>query len=433
MVGFGVGLMGAVLGLRIDTAVRNFYFDFNNDKSLWQYLSQMFTLLLLICLFSSLVLHFVGANLFQTIFSDVRIKFHPYGQIALSTLFLNLCSGLYFIYLKNKVHLKEFAAYSILNVILNIGFQVYFILILDMNILGVLYGNLVSAGIVFILVLLSNLRLLNFKIRWGEIKPSLVFSLPLIPFSFLFALDGQMDKWFLERYQTLEEVGIYAVLMVLVGLNKLLMNALDNGIRPFLFRGLKEGDLQRKQIVSLCFQFYLMVGLMALSFIIVIGLNFQWFSDNPKYLKIKEYILLASLVTIPVYLYRFTNLLLLYHKLSKELTLMTFYKTILLVILMLILIPTYGINGALVAFFVSAILNVLLFNYVLQKRKLDLLNYAPIFGRTLLFVILVGGLYSLCLYFGIKQFAVIQFVFVLLVFGILERKTITRFTRLTIK
>jgi len=431
MVGVITGMISIVVNLRLDTAVRTFYFDYNqNEKLLWNYLSQIFSVVLGIGILVFIIFQLVGSSLYHLVFDSEEIMFHPYGEIALATALISACNTIYFIYLKNKVRLKTFFAYSIISVFMSIGLQAFFILYLNMTIMGVLLGNFISTATVFSIILLRNTTLITLNIAWKNIKPSIIFSLPLVPFSFLYVFENQLDKVMLERYLTLEKVGIYGILMSFVGLSKLLLSALDNGIRPFLYQSLKDKNNETPSSLELYHSIYIFTGLVALSGVIMIGANLHFLTDNPKYLEIRTYVIWASIATIPLFFVRFLNLILVFYKKSGELTKTAFIKTAFMFILMLILIPKFGIYGAIISISISQLVNFFLFIRIVKKTEAPPISYHNPIVRNGLFLMTLASCHFLINPLSIGFFGASQFIFILSIMIFLDGKKILRLAKI---
>lgn len=430
MVGVITGMISIVVNLRLDTAVRTFYFDFNqNDQLLWRYLSQIFSMVLGLGIFVFIVFQVVGSSLYQFLFDSEEILFHPYGELALATTLINACNTIYFIYLKNKVMLKTFFAYSICSVLMTVGLQAFFILQLDMTILGVLWGSFIPSAVVFLTILISNTKLFTLNIEWKAIKPSILFGLPLVPFSFLYVFENQLDKMMLERYLSLGQVGIYGVLMSFVGLSKLLLSALDNGIRPFLYQSLKNDNEETSAAVELYNSIYIFTGLITLSGIIMVGSNLHFLTDSPKYLEIRTYVIWACVATIPLFLLRFLNLILVFYKKSGELTKTAFIKTAFMVILMFLLIPRYGIYGAIASISISQLINFFLFKRVVKGTVAPPIYYFNPLARINFFLIVLVSCYFLVYPINIGLFGLCQFVILTGILIVLDGKKILRLSK----
>jgi O-antigen/teichoic acid export membrane protein len=354
--------------LRLDAALRVFYFDYASDgPELRQYISQIFTTIVIIgiALMGSMI--FLGPAIMDLAFSSDKVMFYPYGVIALATAVLTSYSTVYYIYLKNEVRLREYFIYSISYLLATIGLQFYLVVFEEMGVLGVLYGSLIPSVLIFLTICMLNRKLFTFKLKYSSIAPSLKFALPLLPFSLLFKLENQLDRLVLERYLDLETVGLYALLVGLIGMVGILLIAVENGVRPFLYRSLKEGGEEANTQINTYFNLFILVGFVTLSGILMIGSNLDLITDNYKYLSIRHFFVLASLAAIPMVVLRYLSLILIYYKKSKELTVATAVKTLIMLGLMLYMVPLFGIPGAIIAVSISYILNVIIFYILIHK------------------------------------------------------------------
>jgi O-antigen/teichoic acid export membrane protein len=205
-----------------------------------------------------------------------------------------------------------------------------------------------------------------------------------------FAFENQIDKYLIELNLGLKNVGLYTLLIKIFGLSIIAINAVDDGIRPFIYKDLKEG----RETVNKYFNLYIGFGVLVLVLINIIGYNLEYIIKNTEYLVIQEYFFLGSTVFLLIIPVRFFGLLLVYYKESSKLSYITSIKVILLVLLMMFLIPKYKIYGALYALSVSYVVNVLLFGFILFK-KVDLLPKI----KTIIFIALfLVGSYCIHIY-----------------------------------
>jgi len=341
------------------------------------------SLLLLGCLLAT------GPKIFEWLFVEEAVKFYPYGILAISTAFLSACTSIYFIYLKNKVLLKQYFLYSVASTFLVVLLQAYCIIQLQLGILGIFLGSLIPAMLIFLIIILTNRDLLVFRFKVDIILPSIKFALPLLPFSFLFVFEKQIDRLILERNMTLEEVGIYALLVGLLALINIALGALDNAIRPFLYQSLKDGGPTSFIKINQYFLIYLAVGFLSLSGIILVGCNLHWITDNLRFLKTQKYFTFGALAMIPLIYVRYVALLFVYNKKSFELTISTIFKTVMIVSLMLWLIPVYGIHGAIAATGISNLFNCFLFNFLIQSHPIPPIQNKLIIGLSFVFFLLI--------------------------------------------
>ncbi len=411
--------------LKIDTAVRTFYFDYNhNEQQLWTYLSQIFSFSLF-----SIILYFVlflciGPTLYQLSFESEAIHFYPYGVLSMAAAGFSLCTSIYFVFLKNQLRLKSYASYTLFNIGSTVALQAYFILYLDMGILGILIGTLIPNILVLLGIIIQHPKLITFCFHKHIIVPSLRFAFPLIPVAFLMAFEKQLDKLLLERYMSLGEVGIYAILVSIVGLSNILLTALDNAIRPFLYEDLKELIPANITRISNYRNLYFLVGLIGLSGIIMIGSNFHLFTDNERYLRVRPYFTMACIAFIPFIFVRYYGLIYVFYKKSGSLTLITFLKAIVVVILLLVLVPYWGIAGGIAATLISNIFNQIIFAQQVKYFGAPKLSLNSVMLKVVIFLAIVGITYYSIAEQAIEWYGILQFCLISSLLVFLDRKNL---------
>lgn len=411
LVGVFTSILIIFVTLRLDGSVRTFYFDYNDDqKKLWSYISQIFSLIIIIgiCVYSILI--FIGPSLFRMIFESKEVTFYPYGFLSITGGFLTTFSTVYLIFLKNEVRLKEYFMYSLGMILMTILSQSIFVIYYELGVLGILYGQIVASFLVFAVLSLRNTSLFTVKFDKAMLLPSIKFAIPLLPFAFLLRFETHLDKLMIERYLGLEKVGQYAILMGIVGLIGILMAAMNNAMRPFLYRSLKEASEKTSDNVNSFLQFYLLIGVLGLSGIILIGSNLEMITDNAKYLAIRPYFAFAAIASLPLVMVRYFTLIFIYYKKSKELTMVTIIKTVIMFALMFLLIPKYEMKGAIISISISYFLNAMIFYFLNLKHGMPKIAV----GKALRSIILFVGIVTISFYAvdSIRIAGLVQFLMV---------------------
>lgn len=169
-------------------------------------------------------------------------------------------------------------------------------------------------------------------------------------FSFVsFLIYTQTDRLMINHYLGVEEVGVYTIGMQLSNILAILIGPIQNSLFP-KFLELYRNDYQKyynfyKLTNTIITQFYLIITLIS---IIVVKYTF-------KYVYSSQYdgaILIYSILAFSVFI-KANGSLQTSHMTIKNITKKSFYKTlvslILNIILNILLIPKYGINGAAIA------------------------------------------------------------------------------------
>lgn len=419
-----VGIVGT---LKIDAAMRTYFFDYNDKPTeLKKYLSNIFSFSILLAIGFWIVCYFLGPYLF-VLFKNDKIDYFPFGILAVSIGLLRLCSAVYFTYLKNKIVLKEFAAYTILNVLATVSFQFFFIVIRQEGAVGALKGVFFSEIITFSILILSNWKLIIFSFDKKMIRESLSFSLLVIPFLFMNWFIFQGDRFMVEQYFSLEVVSQYALLLMIVGVLNMIMNALDSAIRPFLYEAYKKVK-QKKIEINDYVQFYISIILLASSGIILIGNNLQILTQDVHYFQIIPYFTLAGFVIFLRAYTRIFNAQLFFVKESKSVTVLTFVNGVFLILCYFLLLPKFQIKGALYALVLANILSGLIFYFQAQKIfKVDYFMMRTIGLPIILFGVIF--LFEFCANqaeWSSQIFGIVQFLLTISLVGVFYKKPIIR-------
>lgn len=342
-------LFAAVANLKLDAAMRTHYFDHQHDAAaLGRYLQQTFSAALAataICYAAVLAL---GTPVFRLVFAHAEVEFFPAGALAVSTAAINGCLAVYFAYLRNRVELAELVKWQLALVVGTIACQLVLVLSFELGLRGVLWGSLLPAACVLAAVCASRRGLLGARFDWRALAPSLKYSLPFVALTVCFVLASRLDRLALERAADLAVVGAYALMMSVLTLHAIVLGALDNAIRPPLFARLKSAADRASDVVAYQ-ELYSLVGLIALSVAVFIGSNLGLVVDDAGYLALREWLPYGATACVPVILGRYYALLHEFHKRSLELTASVAGRLIALLVLLAVLVPPFGVYGALAA------------------------------------------------------------------------------------
>lgn len=413
--------------LQLGAAFRTYYFDYNdNPPVLKKYLQNIYSASLLLMLVSILIFLLIGPIFFDFIFKDARITFYPYGFLAVVNASLTMATSVYMIFLKNGIRLKTYARYTVASLILTVGFQYYFIVFKQLGAEGSLLGSCIASSIIFVLVFVANFDLVRFKFDKKMLRDSLSYGLPVIPFLVLNWFTIRGDRFFIEQFLSLETVGQYALLITIIGLLPLVMGAINNSIRPFLFEAFKQKEEKSAEINNYIL-FTITICLLVSSGIILIGNNLHLLTSNPNYLFITPYFTLGAFtVFLRVYI-RLFNGQLSFIKRSKDVTYLSIISFVILIIGYLKLVPTWKIWGVLVAILITNIVSIFIFHYQAQKKFKVKHSYKNLILLPLIIFASIVGIQLLCnslnlsnMLFGWLQFLIV--VVLLYVFTFKELK-----------
>lgn len=404
-----------IASLRISAAVIPYYFDFRySDRRLKFFLKTVLSFALLASAIFLVISLLLGPWLFGCLFKSSSISFYPYGLLAISTGLLGGIASPYLLFVKNEKRIGHFAVLQIIVVTLTVGLQVVFILALRQGAFGALMAKLIAQGILVLIIFIAIRKWFRFRLHRYYLYRSLQFSLPLLPFLIINWLNVFGDRFFMERYFDLRTLGIYGTIMTLAGMIPMALDAVVNGIRPYLFDYFSEGVEGNKSAIDQLYRLYFSVLILAISGIILVGTNIGLLTDRADYLEIIPFMPLAALLFFfRAYIFIF-NQQLVYSKQSRIISGLSIALITFLAIFFFVLIPRFGINGALWANLLVNFLMAILFAYFSQRafRIEHSIKLLLIFPISFLLPVVVLSLFAKWQVLSYPLMGLIQFILV---------------------
>lgn len=361
-------LVAVVSNLRLDAAMRTFYFDHcDHPEELEVYLRQVFSASIYFSAIVYLAMLLAGTGIFRIVFVHADVQFLPAGAIALATASVNACLSSYFVYLRNSHALRELIRWQLLIVLGTVFLQFVLVMGLKLGMYGVLWGSLLPTILAALLLCATRPELLSARLDLRYLTPSVRYSLPLVGLGFLYVLGTRLDRLVLERHVDLETLGAYAILAALFGLLNIALNAVDNAIRPYLYRDLRSGGPKATASIVSYQTLYSLGGLLALSIAVFLGTSLHFVTDNAAYLSIRSWLVPAATAFVPVIFTRYCTLFYDFHKRSVALSMGIFARFGALYLLLILLVPPFAIGGALGAIFGSEVVTALVF-WLVSRR-----------------------------------------------------------------
>lgn len=171
-------------------------------------------------------------------------------SLALGILLLDALVIIPFAYLRAKEKPMRYATIKILNVAVNLGLNIVFLLFLanwaensnffqqlyrpDFEIHYVFIANLIASGLT-LLLMLSFYAKITFSFDTVLWKKMLSYSFPVLIAGLAFAIITALDKILLKYYLSEAQVGVYAACYKLAIFMTLFVTAFRLGIEPFFF------------------------------------------------------------------------------------------------------------------------------------------------------------------------------------------------------
>lgn len=192
-----------------------------------------FTMAFASLLFVLMVL--LGPPLMPYLVKSKDFAFNPFMIVALLTALLGVPLGLV-----QAIYVARGRAgiYTVLNVssfAINTGFTIYFVVALRQGALGSLKGTLVAAALLVPVSLWLIIKQMRWRFSFDWLKKSLAFGMPLVPHYFAGWILTFADRYMLERYASMSEVGLYSLAYNLSMVLNLVSSAINTAWGPMYY------------------------------------------------------------------------------------------------------------------------------------------------------------------------------------------------------
>lgn len=104
-----------------------------------------------------------------------------------------------------------YVGYSLSKLVLNITANLYFIVLLKLGVMGMLYGSLLSNGVIALVIVVHSSIVNGIRVDFAVMKRMLFFGAPLIGAELIGAILHNADRFLIRYYGLLSDVGIYSL------------------------------------------------------------------------------------------------------------------------------------------------------------------------------------------------------------------------------
>ena len=359
----------SLLSLSLNSATYRFYFEYQakGDSKGFRILNTSNLYFITIVFIFSGLLCFFKADWIADFFFNQEIS-----SILIPLAFINGCldfmANYFFLMLQARKKAISFSLISSVRVLLMAGLSIYLVTIESLTYHAIIYATLSSSVFAFVCVFIINLELIDIHFSFYSLKKSIKFVLPESFLTVLSTLKSSLDKTMLINYEGTLPVGHYSFGQKFGNIIKIIMDSIGRVWGPYFFENAEINTIEtRKALVARYLELtaiYLFMGLCVIAFceeVITVLLTEAFYPA-------------IYLTPVFVYYYLIGDILgmlsvnqIMYAKRMHYMipsNLIGFFGNILLNI---ILIPFWGVFGAVVATTTTALLQGLVLFYLGQK------------------------------------------------------------------
>lgn len=164
------------------------------------------------------------------------------ARMAAGFMLLDTLSNNFFTYLRIRNRAMTFSLLKLMNVLVNIGLNIYMVGTLGRGAQGAFEAFLYTSALVLLVLLLIAGKDIRFSYRWKDIKAWLAFGLPNLPaMIFYVALEFSDRKW-IEALMGVDEAGIYSAGYRIGMLMSMVAQAFRFAWQPFFLKNADDED-----------------------------------------------------------------------------------------------------------------------------------------------------------------------------------------------
>lgn len=194
----------------------------------------------------------------------ITIPLTPFLFIVIAQLFFEKYKSYYLIECRVQKKGLNFFLINILQVALNTGFSLYFVVWLKSGAAGRMGGMLlgvVITSLIALWVLIKEKRyIFSLRINRIKVKEALKYCIPLIIGAYAYFPIGNIDRIFLERLGNISEYGYYSIGLTISGFAGTFFLALYQSFEPDLYKFISQRKY-KKYLLFTIFYILILLGL----------------------------------------------------------------------------------------------------------------------------------------------------------------------------
>jgi O-antigen/teichoic acid export membrane protein len=366
------GVLSTLLMMSLHGAVTRHYYDYMDDtEGQKSYVTSVTLFQMLVSGVIVFLLNLWGPTLWAR-FTTGKIPFDPYVRLVLLSscisTWIMIPQALYQAQQKARNYVYVGYGRYLLGVLANL----ILVVVLRQGAYGKLLGQLVSGALVAAVVLsLAWRRWFTPHIEWKHIRDGLAFSLPLVPHLVAAWALQAADRVILERFVSLDEMGLYNFGYTLGMVMSFLVTGINQAWAPYYYRLMENNPNPKKKVIQVVSIYVALIGGICLVGVLFAG-EIVHILLPPNYYGVVPYIAPVLLGYLMQGLYYFSVLPIFYHKKTKMMPFLTGTAAVASILLNICLVPHYGaIASAWITMITYVLFFVLAFFVGRRYEKMD--------------------------------------------------------------
>ncbi|WLE96825.1 MAG: oligosaccharide flippase family protein [Candidatus Electrothrix communis] len=242
-----IGLIGMVVSLGIINALSRFYYEYNEDRERNLVISSAYWIIFTVIIIFTPFVWCLSPILSKYLFHS--LEYTHFFQVALLALLFGLLVNLGMDYLRIRAQSVMFVIISLIRLVLLVSFNIYFIVFLQVGVIGIFYSSLLVAIIFAFFFTFTILRKSGISFSWSHATEMIHYSFPLIFSNVFRVIVNESDKLFINFFFSPFETGVYSVAQKLgSSLHVLITAPFLQAYMPRRFQIMKEPNAKEEYV-----------------------------------------------------------------------------------------------------------------------------------------------------------------------------------------
>ena len=351
------GVLSPIIILGLHGAAERFYYDWEKDE-IPKKLGTLWVISILVALFFVALIELTSSHIFPVLFKQV--PYNPYFRIVLLTTFFASFQFFPFSILRITEKAKFFGLTSFISFITGAGISITLLAVMDIKVMAVLIGALANSAIWAVFWMVWMLRRSKISLRVFDVKAELYYSLPSLPINIVNTIGNNFDRYLLEKYLGLTQLGYYNLGKSFGGYYNSVNQSFKTAWFPMTYKMFAQRKDMKEILPHMSLTYFYILTIFALSASLLSKEIIYWFGKS-KFIEVYQYVPLfilyhliqnfatawgrgADLVKKPIY------------------NLISIISSVLVgIVFLYCLVPLYGAYGALGALLISCFVRTSIF------------------------------------------------------------------------
>lgn len=204
-----------IISMGVADSMSRFYYAEKDQDKRNQVVSTIIVGYSIIGVFLTLLFISISGIIATIVLESAQYRY--YLQIAMAATWFSMLCEIGYSYLRMRYQAKTFVTFTTIQIVIALSLNIYFIVFLHLDILGILYSTLITQAIIGSILTFMILKKVGLKVTGSFLRSLIYFGLPLVPTRITMMLGFVSNRFFLRWFTStdpifaLSQVGLFSL------------------------------------------------------------------------------------------------------------------------------------------------------------------------------------------------------------------------------